>query len=959
MSDERQAKAIFQRAIERPPTDRTAFLDEACTDPALRHRVDKLLDAYEDLDDFLAEPTNGATEPSEGPGTVIGPYKLLQEIGEGGFGVVYMAEQSEPVRRKVALKVVKLGMDTKQVIARFEAERQALAVMDHPHIAKVLDAGETESGRPYFVMELVKGIPITDYCDQAQLDTRSRLELFQRVCEAVQHAHNKGIIHRDIKPSNVMVTLHDGEPVPKVIDFGIAKAVDRPLTDKTLFTEFRQMIGTPEYMAPEQAEMSGLDVDTRADVYSLGVLLYELLTGSKPFDLKELVQQGYEEVLRTIREVDPPKPSTRLSTMGEEVDTVAKQRHTQPRLLGRIVRGDLDWIVMKALEKDRSRRYETANGFAKDIGRFLTNEPVRAMPPSTRYRLRKYLVRHRVGTIAGIVIVGALLVSGGLAYAGMGEADREAEAEELAAADATRKAATARQAKAAEAEQRERAEAGTAKAETEKARAETVLEFIHSILSSADPDEVNGRNYTVRQLLDDFDRELGTQLKDQPEVEAMIRQTMGNSYRALGLYDKARPHLEEALAFRRRSGEEDARLADSINDWALLIEVIGNYGEAEKLHREALAIRRTALGDEHPGVAISLNNLASVLWVKGDFDAAERLCREALAVWRKASGDEHPDEATTFSNNLASVLLDKGDLDVAEKLIRQTLAIYRRSLGEEHPTVATSLNNLATVLLRKRDLDAAEKLHRNALAIRRKALGDEHPKVATSFNNLGHVLHLKGNNDEAENLIRRALAIYRKSFGEEHPKVAVSLTNLAAVLLSKGDLDAAERPFREALAIRRKALGDKHPLVTESLSNLAFVLLAKPDYPAIEAVAHRLLERERSDRWLAVLGLCLLKQNKYAEAEPITRECLAIRAKKIPGHWLHYNTMSMLGGALAGQGKHAEAEPLLVDGYAKMQPPKRNAIRKREALERVIKLYETWGKPDEAAKWMAQRGTSR
>ncbi len=313
----------------------------------------------------------------------VGRYKLLQQIGEGGFGVVYQAEQTEPVHRIVALKIIKLGMDTKQVVARFEAEPQALALMDHPNIAKVLDAGATDAGRPYFVMELVKGVPITEYCDQAQLDMQGRLELFQQVCHAVQHAHQKGIIHRDLKPTNVLVALHDGKAVPKVIDFGIAKATDHRLTEKTLFTEFRQMIGTPEYMAPEQAELSGLDIDTRADIYSLGVLLYELLTGTKPFDLQTLAERGYEEILRTIREVDPPKPSTRVSTM-DDLPGVAAKRHTPPRLLGKTLRGDLDWIVMKALEKDRSRRYETANALAADIGRFLTDEPVLATPPRRR-----------------------------------------------------------------------------------------------------------------------------------------------------------------------------------------------------------------------------------------------------------------------------------------------------------------------------------------------------------------------------------------------------------------------------------------------------------------------------------------------------------------------------------------------------------------------------------------------
>jgi serine/threonine protein kinase len=346
----------------------------------------------------------------EGPGAVIGRYKILQQIGEGGFGLVFMAEQTEPVSRKVALKVIKLGMNTKQVVARFEAERQALALMDHPNIAKVLDAGATDSGRPYFVMELVKGIPITKFCDLNKLKPNERLGLFIQVCSAIQHAHQKGILHRDIKPSNILVTLHDGEPVPKVIDFGIAKATNQKLTEKTLYTSYAQMIGTPAYMSPEQAEMSGLDVDTRTDVYSLGVLLYELLTGTTPFPEKDLLQKGYAEMQRVIREVEPPRPSTRMSTLqGPQRITVARDRSSRPESLGRELSGDLDWIAIKALEKDRRRRYETVNGLIQDIRRHLNHEPVSAGPPSVIYRTRKFVQRHRVGVLAGAALVLALV----------------------------------------------------------------------------------------------------------------------------------------------------------------------------------------------------------------------------------------------------------------------------------------------------------------------------------------------------------------------------------------------------------------------------------------------------------------------------------------------------------------------------------------------------------------------
>jgi WD40 repeat protein/serine/threonine protein kinase len=485
-------ESIFAQALgKRSPLERAAFLDATCgEDTALRARIEKLVRRHEEGESFLAKPL-GATLAqeliSERPGSVIGPYKLKELIGEGGMGLVFVAEQREPVRRKVALKVIKPGMDTRDVIARFEAERQALALMDHPNIARVLDAGATDSGRPYFVMELVKGIPITDYCDEHALTPRERLQLFISVCQAVQHAHQKGVIHRDLKPSNVLVAPHDGTPVVKVIDFGVAKAISQPLTDKSIYTRLSQMIGTPMYMSPEQAEINALDVDTRSDIYGLGVLLYELLTGTTPFDRQRLQTAAFDEMRRIIREEEPPRPSTRLTTLGEGLSVTSAKRKTEPAKLSALFKGELDWIVMKALEKDRTRRYETASALAADVRRFMSEEPIEARPPSAWYRFRKMARRNKAAMTTAALVAGALLAGTAVSIwqavratraedaALIAEvravAARDKEAQQRLAAENERNRATIAEADAWKSAEKAEANAALAELERQKARA--------------------------------------------------------------------------------------------------------------------------------------------------------------------------------------------------------------------------------------------------------------------------------------------------------------------------------------------------------------------------------------------------------------------------------------------------------------------------------------------------------
>ncbi|MEJ7636979.1 MAG: serine/threonine-protein kinase [Singulisphaera sp.] len=535
---DRHLLTIVSAALERDPAaERAEYLDEVCAGaPDLRDRVEALLRAHGQVGRFLepdeaaatvdpsnhlpasaAQGTASYDAPSEGPGATIGPYRLLQVIGEGGMGTVYLAEQTEPVRRRVALKVVKPGMDSRLVLARFEAERQALAMMDHPNIARVLDAGTSPNGRPYFAMELIKGVPITKFCDERKLTPRERLELFVPVCQAVQHAHQKGVIHRDVKPTNVLVALYDDKPMPKVIDFGIAKATGTKLSEQSVFTEFGAIIGTLEYMSPEQAQLNQLDIDTRSDVYSLGVLLYELLTGTTPMDRKAIGQVALLEVLRLIREAETPLPSLRLST-GAGLPSIAASRGLEPKKLSGLVRGDLDWIVMKALEKDRSRRYETANALARDLQRHLNDEAVEACPPSTAYRLRKFARRHRVGLSAGTTVVTALVV---------------------ATAVSTWQAIGASRAERAAVES----------AETERLTNEF---FIDDLLGKAgvsaqvvaeippDPD------IKVRTLVDRAAAGIDGRFAGRPRVDAAVRRLIGRTYDSLGLHEKARPHLERA-----------------------------------------------------------------------------------------------------------------------------------------------------------------------------------------------------------------------------------------------------------------------------------------------------------------------------------------------------------------------------------------------------------------------------
>ncbi len=759
---QRRVQDIAGQVLDSPLDERETIQNRECgEDASLRADVEKLLKAS-----ALAEAKGFLSDVDALIGTSIGPYRIVRRIGEGGMGAVYLAEQVQPIHRTVALKIIKLGMDTRQVIARFDAERETLSLMNHPNVARVLDAGATDTGRPYFVMEYVEGTPVTTYCDEQRLSTVERLKLFMDVCAAVQHAHQKGIIHRDIKPSNVLVTNVDAKPVPKVIDFGIAKATQQQNTEQTCFTESGQLIGTPGYMSPEQAVGNPVDIDTRTDVYAVGVLLYELLVGARPFDDAALRQAGFAEIQRIIRDVDPPKPSTRLSLLSGTSASLAELRKTSLGTLTKEIRGDLDWIVMKCLEKDRTRRYDTVNALVMEIQRFLKNEPVLVGPPSAAYRIRKLIRRRRGVVTAGALIVVVLLI-GGIGTGWQTYAVRR---------------------------------------QSEKLRAS--LDFLHDMLRTPDPLAL-GRDAKVIDMLDGAAARVETQFAGAPEVAASIRHAFARTYEALGLYEEAETHARFAVdTYTRDLGPENRETLDAVGLLGLIHFDKDEVDDAERLFREALdGLQRAGPHDRE--TLTTRHNLALLLQYKGEYAAAEEMLRKVLESQRSATENDGEDAFTTM-NSLAVLLRDTERLVEAESLQRTVLEGRRRVLGANHPETLSSMHNLGVFFSDSLKLNEAEPLLNEVVSVRRQVLGATHPQTLESANALGGVYYRQKRLAEAETLFRDVAEARVGTLGDDHSDTLIALNNVATVLRAQDKWQEAKDLYERVVGAAIRTDGDAH-----------------------------------------------------------------------------------------------------------------------------------------------------
>ena len=867
----RRIEELFDAALDQEPHERAYFLVQACPDEAMRREVESLLAnaPSRTIELWPAPRLLVGRKGTLSAGDQIGAYRIVRVIDIGGMGEVYEAEEDPPAQRKVAIKVMRRDLASPRALARFDSERRALAAMSHPHIAQIFASGTVGEGRPYFVMEHVEGQPITRFCDNHRLPIRKRLELFVQVCQGVQHAHQKGVLHRDIKPSNVLVALLDGKPVPKLIDFGICVALDA--THRPLQPLSGERIGTFDYMSPEQK--AGSDLDTRTDVYSLGLLLFELLVGHLPIMPAESAQAPVAS-----REVDRPD---------SQIRDIATHRSMEPRALVRALSGDLDWILAKALDPDRERRYSSAADLASDLERHLTNQPVAAGPLDHAYRARKFLRRHRLGAAAAALATLALLIGVIGLSTGLVRARR--------------------------AEVRARMEAARASREAEASR--RISDFMVDLFAASEPEQAQGTDLTARELLDRGAQKLTYGLKSSPTVRAALLAAIGKAYLRLGLFDASERHLQQAIeTARRQSGEEPAAVAGILNTLGELRRLQGHYEEARHSFQEALKFEKGLQRSSSSATAESLNGLGLILYNQGKLAEAEPYFQQALILWRQA-GD--PREGAALGH-LALLARDQGHFDRAIGLFERAQTSLEAVLGPQHPDVQGNLNNLSEVYRATGQLRQAEIMLRRVLAVNERVLGPEHPLVATSLNNLAMVLTDEARYGEAEDLYKRVLRIDERTKGPDHPDVASTLNNLAVLYRRQERYAGAEPLLQRALAIRLRALGPKHFQVATTLYYLGWVHQARGDFAEAERLYLRALTIRQEAfgpmhphvaASLGRLGDLYRETGRMQEAEERLRRALAIwDATPQPDKLNLATTLETLAAVLEKTGRRVEAE---------------------------------------------------
>jgi eukaryotic-like serine/threonine-protein kinase len=859
VSDERweRVKDLLHQAMQLTPEQRARFLDEACPGDC-RPEIESLLAAdVHARSSFLKSPSTigpaGEGDPVF-PGTLApgdlfeARFQLVEILGEGGMGQVWLAKQIAPVRRQVALKLIKAGMCDQSVVQRFRSERQSLAMMDHPTIAKVFEAGATSQGQPYFVMEYVPGLPITKYSDQGRLTIPKRLELFVQVCDGIQHAHQKAIVHRDLKPANILVADVDGKPVPRIIDFGIAKAATPSLGGEGELTLLGQFIGTPGYMSPEQVDPNVRDIDTRTDVYSLGVVLYVLLTGYQPFDVKMGTRLPLDVLLRKLREEEPPPPSAKIGIDRPTSITVARARGADPRHLVRQLRTDLDWITLKALERDRARRYGTPSELAADLRRYLNDEPVLARPAGAAYRLRKYARRHRaaVGVATGLVV---LLTTFSIVQG--------LELRRIT-------------------QERDRAN-------RERDHASRITDFMTGMFKVADPSEARGNSITAREILDKASNEIGSGLARDAESQSQMLHVMASTYLNLGLYGRAHDLAKRALDARLRlHGPEAPDTLESMTQLGWILDREGHDADAEKLERQALAEERRTLGPESPLTLETLDHLAVIEEDEGHYRDAESVARQVMESATRTLGPEHS-QTLLATNHFARALGYQARYAEAEQQYRKLLGIDRRVLGADHPQSLAAMTSLAWVIAAQRRTAEAEGLYREVLAAQQRVLGAEHQYTVLTMANLAALLTDAGRLPDAEKLQRQVLAIRLRTLGPEHPETLSSKLNLADVLLKEGRVEESDALQRETLAAQQRVLGPQDPTTLISQSNLAAILIRERRYDEAEKIAaetlsvqQRILGQGHPDTLdsLRNLGRAMAYNNRYPEASQLFRHAI-------------------------------------------------------------------------------------